>query len=790
MSDPRTFLSITALSCALVLGGGGAVSQAGAGTTSGAAAPTATASTGRPAAAAGEQSARNKKAKNKKAKHTKATDKKAKNKKGTATGKKSKHKRATTKGAKGKKATGKKARTGRPGRTRSARAAGSGLPGPAAASHRDSAAPLPGGGSGSTAVDSPPVGGAIGGSANSGSGGASARGGQSTPDLGGTGTCPAGSVSRLHGTNKPFYIEMDKFDHPAGYAGWRLDDTLAGAGTWIRLGGFTGDSLRLAEHSPAEFPARGRSAGGTGPDWLAYAYLTSAGESTAAQPYTVEVWDGMPSLPGATKVCEFVDGFTGVSDIGWNNSNKITSISLSDSSPTVGSDLTITATGDTGTIGAGPEDPERTMVLQAAQTAGWPADALMLTGVTLRLGSATYSDSLRINPAGQGEYTATYSFAVRAPLSGPLAIKPSQQIANGVNMAVTGRFPATDVTVSETPQTAEVDMANSAEVVGDRLRITNTVTTSNSGGSPVTVDAVVDTSTAGEGVEWTFRSGSAKANGQSLPDPARHNGQLVFQGPFTVPANSAVAISYSFDSNGRMKNEAVAKIGGMALGREPGSEEPDTVQMNPLVAVDALIDTVEGDPYVDAPVEVQPLDSQTPIAKGRANGKGRAATRDDGEPLTIPPGQYRIVVRATCRPIGVFNSEVVTVTDLNSSVDVPAPATWPCAPPDPKFDDSSKVLSWGAPHNGGRTLETYTVMYVKESDLQADPKVRWGRFAVGLTGQSIDVDQYRAEGCPAGARCDRNRGPLERGEQYRFRVSAVNGISHGFVSFLPGPVTL
>src|SRR5258707_253691 len=176
--------------------------------------------------------------------------------------------------------------------------------------------------------------------------------------------------------------------------------------------------------------------------------------SASAQTFTVEVWNGKPGQGGSTQVCATTDGFSSITKVISAAANKITSTSVSNSSPAIGGSFDVSAVGDTGTMGAGPSSDQGTpgngvFSMAPAMTDSWPADAFTLTGTQVDFSSGTtYRDKLRVYPTLPGHtnslgYTATYHFIVRNTTTAATAVYPVQNIASGTQVKYTGTYPGT-----------------------------------------------------------------------------------------------------------------------------------------------------------------------------------------------------------------------------------------------------------------------------------------------------------------------------------------------------------
>jgi len=300
-------------------------------------------------------------------------------------------------------------------------------------------------------------------------------------------TCGAAAVTvtSMHspdGTQRPFYADFGHAStNHSGYVGYELNGASLGSDVWIKLSGFTGGKLGLASNQSAAIPARATSQGGKP---LVYAYLTSSAATASAQTFTVEVWNGKPDQTGSTQVCATSDGFSSVEDIINAAANKITSISVSNSAPALGGSFDVSASGTTGTMGAGLASDQSggngVFSMAPAMDDSWPADAFSLTGVQTTIGGSTFHDRLRIYPgtAAQGAYTSQYSFTVRGTTAGATSVLPVQSIASGTQVKYTGSYPGAISQISAPAVTTS--LAKTAQsVTGPPYHVTYQVVATN-----------------------------------------------------------------------------------------------------------------------------------------------------------------------------------------------------------------------------------------------------------------------------------------------------------------------
>jgi hypothetical protein len=433
-------------------------------------------------------------------------------------------------------------------------------------------------------------------------------------------TCSAAAVTvtPMHspdGTQRPFY--SDDFGggttNHSGYVGYELSGASLGSDVWIKLSGFSGGALGLAANQSASIPVRATSQAGHP---LVYAYLTASAISAAAQTFTVEVWNGKPGQGGATQVCTAGDGFSSVTKVISAAANKITSVTVSNSSPAIGGSFDVSADGDTGTMGAGPSEDQDTagngvFSMAPAMSDAWPADAFTLTGTQVAFSSGTtYHDKLRVYPTLPAHtnsltYTATYHFTVRNTTSAATAVYPVQSVASGTQVKYTGTYPGTISQISSPTISASL-VKTATSVSGPPYHVTYQVVVSNSSTSSVTLDYLRDSPTPTGSSNWTFDTGTAKLGGTTISDPALDSGTLVFRGPFAVPGSGSLTFTYTLSLLTTVTNSVVGTIGGIDLGATSGSGNAVSVDPSaPIVTTSALPNATAGSSY-----------SQTPTAAG------------------------------------------------------------------------------------------------------------------------------------------------------------------------------
>ena len=520
-------------------------------------------------------------------------------------------------------------------------------------------------------------------------------------------TCGASTVApaQLHspdGSTRPFYGDFARGSTKhSGYVGYELRGApgVLGSDVWIKLSNFTGGSVRLAAHQSAAIPVRATSESGKP---VVYAYLTASSETSAAQSWTLEIWNGKPGQAGSTQVCAATDGFSKVIDVISASANKIESIAVSTSSPAIGGSFKVTAVGDTGTMGSGDASEQvggnGVFSMAPAMDDSWPADSFSLTGVSVTIGGTTTKDKLRIYPgtSAAGAYTVVYAFTVRRAASGATPIYPVQNIASGTQVKYTGTYPSTVASIAQ-PAVRTTLLKSTQSLAGPPYLVTYQVTVSNTSTSQVVLDYLRDTPTSSS--PWSFASGSAKLDGASIADPANDAGALVFSGPFTVPAAAGAnpgtrVFTYGLSIAGSVSNAVVGQVGDVVLGGgNAGDNEVAVDPSRPVITTSSLPPATTGIAYSETLTASGGTGSYTWALTTGALPAGMSLASSTGEISGTPttPGSFSFTATVTDAAGATGNrSFTITVADPTSR-DTTAP-------------QGSLTINGGAASTGSRTV--------------------------------------------------------------------------------------
>ncbi len=400
-------------------------------------------------------------------------------------------------------------------------------------------------------------------------------------------------ITPSHGS--VFYIDSGQGQSlDAAYAAYRitnLNTSSARDNLWVKYDSFTGGVVGLANPADAIQPLGDLAASGS---TSAFALLKAVTSTTLAQSHAVRLYQGKPGTTGAVELYACTYTFAKVAETIKAAANKVTSLT-STTVTTVGSTLTVTVEGNTGTIGAGSAPDGSMMWFTPAARSSWPTQALRLESTSIGLYSnnsrnagslvGTYANQLRI-PTTSGSkfyYTAVYTFRIVGTSPNPASVVPIAQISSGTQIKHTDLGSISSATLSTDTPSVNVAVtkstANTVTIADGRTTFSYTVTLVNSGAA-VTLDSLTDIRSGG----LEFTSGSASFGGSAIADPTAVSGDqnsLIFPGPFSLPAGTSGApsvrtLTYQMsavtcEGTFEYTNSAVAGIGSLVIGSNSAS---------------------------------------------------------------------------------------------------------------------------------------------------------------------------------------------------------------------------
>lgn len=395
------------------------------------------------------------------------------------------------------------------------------------------------------------------------------------------------TVDAGHGT--VFYIDTGQGQEiDAGYIAYIVESANARNDLWVEVTNFTGGVVSLANVNASTLPLGAITAGGSD---TAFFMIKASGATTTAQSHIVNVYAQKPTIGNPQPLYSCGYTFVEVAETIKAAANKVDSIT-STTATRIGSTMTITVQGDSGTIGQGNDIDGRMIWVTPAARSDWPTDALRLESTSITLFSdrnrgtqiSTHTDTLRVNTStglqsnNRQYYTATYTFRIIGSAASTAPIIPIAMISSGtqvkhtdVGSLPTGGTSVVDLRSPTIDLTVTKNVSPSTVVNSDgTTTLSYTVTLTNGGSDTLIIDDVVDTPDS----ELTFKTGTARFNGVAINDPgATGTSSLAFSGPLTLPANSARTITYdmsvrtcSVGSTYSFDNIATARTGTVVIG--------------------------------------------------------------------------------------------------------------------------------------------------------------------------------------------------------------------------------
>ncbi|MGQ7848166.1 hypothetical protein ACUNV4_26960 [Granulosicoccus sp. 3-233] len=354
----------------------------------------------------------------------------------------------------------------------------------------------------------------------------------------------------------------------------------------------------------------------------AFIYL-QASAVTSGETHDVTVYNGIPSTLGGTGTQLLATPVTlggsgdgsGVQngfavqflldsiDTAGNNASTVDSIVVSPGAPALGSTLSVTVTGSTGSAGGA-------FAATPAVLSDWPADSLQLVSTSIEMsGGNTLSASDTLYLSGlnsvDSSYTSTFRFLVAGPNTASSAIVPVNYHSNLGILQHTGNIDANSyppiqpvenfVSIATTVDPAILDSGGGTT--------TYTVQLSNTGGADVELRSILENLPRPVTGFITYVSNSATFNGISYPDSklTRSSRLHDWAGPFLVPASTTASftydVSYSTIPDGPYDNRSLARIGLTQIDTTTDTSD-DAAAVATLVVGTPPIDT-DGDGVLD-----------------------------------------------------------------------------------------------------------------------------------------------------------------------------------------------
>jgi hypothetical protein len=280
--------------------------------------------------------------------------------------------------------------------------------------------------------------------------------------------------------------------YDAGYIGYRITNVgdADRSDVWLEVTGLTEDGSAVTLVSPSEsaqYVGTLAKRSGTVNDRRhhpvsRYLLVRARSETTAVLWHDVRVWSGRPGTSGASVLAACRTSIDGVQRSISANANKVTAITVG-GAPVVGQTITVTVQGAPGNVGAGSTIDGSIIALTPATSSAWPARAVRLESVSLRVDgvtqprlpecvsgdphslklpasansdtngvltansgsnrAATYTDTLIVRGFSgcttvKATYVATYTFRIISTTASAPIIRPYADISSGTQIKYTG----------------------------------------------------------------------------------------------------------------------------------------------------------------------------------------------------------------------------------------------------------------------------------------------------------------------------------------------------------------
>lgn len=338
------------------------------------------------------------------------------------------------------------------------------------------------------------------------------------------------------------------------------------ADAWVTIGNFTGGFVSLGVNENGIYHVGQMAAGATR---TVFFYLNvncssfQAGKCNVNTPqsFVVSLYSGPPT----TNLLGLQAFSVTVLDTTAASANKVTSIVASSNNPVLGAIVTVTTTGNTGTIGS-----SNIFFYSPATFFDWQATSFRLysTSITFAAGGSANNQLLVPTsqiPAAASDYTEVATYLVQGTTSTPTPVSPVAFIGSGTQIkhTDTSKFASSFPPIGTTSNSLTLSKLTSASVLPTGGTTTYTLRAINTSSSSVSLDNFVDTLPSTPAAV-TYVAGSSKFAGSSIPNPTISGNSLTWNGVFNVPANGTADLTFTAtvpNTPGTYTNSAVGHVG-------------------------------------------------------------------------------------------------------------------------------------------------------------------------------------------------------------------------------------
>jgi uncharacterized repeat protein (TIGR01451 family) len=327
---------------------------------------------------------------------------------------------------------------------------------------------------------------------------------------------------------------------------------------WVRIDSFSGGVISLAPNEDGLVHLGPLAAGQTK---TAFFYIQCSSVTATPQTHTVRVYPnrfGSGQLAGANFSMTSEDTIQA-------NANKVVTVVTGPNPAELGGIVTMTVSGDTGTIGA-----ERILSFSPAAYLNWRADAYELINTTITLSggnNGTLNDQLYAIAASNGDssYVVVYTFRAVSTTTAPTVVSPIAFISSGNNVkhTTTGGYINLQPILPTDNRLTLGKTATQNEFIGAGT-VTFSLTVTNNGFYASILDEFTDNLPS----SMTYIPGSARYNGGVIGDPIISGQTLSWLSFFPVPSGAVYPLTFQANVSatvGLYTNQAIARVGSMQV---------------------------------------------------------------------------------------------------------------------------------------------------------------------------------------------------------------------------------
>lgn len=366
------------------------------------------------------------------------------------------------------------------------------------------------------------------------------------------------------------------------------------ADVWVKVGSFSGSYLSLAQNETG-LAHVGPMANGAVK--VVYFYLAvdcssfSAGNCVVSTPQTfpVSVYSGPPTTNLLATVSESLT----IQETTAASANKVTGITVSAANPSLGSQITVSVVGSTGTMAS-----DKTFYISPQAYYDFPANAFRLTNTSIVFSgnnTGTVTNQLLIptttfSSTANTDYTITYTYLVSGPTTAATTVSPVAFISSGGQMKHTGSYPTTIPPIGITSNTVTLQTLSSPSNLPTGGTETYTVRVTNSGSSSVSIDDFVATLPSSP-ASVTYVSNSSTFGGTATADPVISGNTLNWTKLFTIPANGTADLVFQVtipNTAGTYATSAVAHVGTTVIDTTIATNDSSPASVNVTVGTPDL----------------------------------------------------------------------------------------------------------------------------------------------------------------------------------------------------------